>query len=998
MNITRVALKHPMPFYMMAFFIILVGIFSYVFIGIQELPDVSLPKISVDIVLPGGSPSGINEEITLPVEKKLSAIKGLKNILSTSRSGVATLLLEFRSNSDIDQAYNNVLDNINLIANQFPTGTRHAVVKKVSDKMSLMTFALYGKMELKRLSKYVNGSIVPYFQQVKGVGDVSVVGAPVQALTVYLNNIKMSAYKITVADISNAFAKNHVQAPGGYFNDGQQKYSLDLNFKYKHIASISNMVIAYRRGRAIKLSDVADVRFANKENYSYANYNGMPVVAVIINGRYEENAVALSKRIHKLLNTTVKPVLPAGVKLAVVSDRSKVVSQEVSFLERGILLGVVSASLIVYLFLRSIRSADVIIFTLPVSLLLAIAILYLIGSTLNVVSLLALVVLVGLAIDDAIVMLENIYFRNRGVDFSHHRCVSAIAEMVPSVLSYSLIIILMFAPLLFLYGPLILFFKDLSTVLVVGVIASFLLSVSLLPALAYRLSYQGAKGRASGGQHVPVKFPFFSFYQKVLDISLRYRVIVIIIFSLFVLLGAYLFMQVGRNYIPQVSAYHKLSFHFKSPPGSSFQYMRKKFVALEKVVQQQVGVQTYFGSFQNNVGNLTVKLKAAVSNKINSRRIRRDIEGAARRIPGLQLRKKIPSISFSLVGADEYKVQSLSKVLYRKLSAKAYFKDLHLPPSYSKVKYKFNLDRLQMARLGISAHELISVLQTAGIGNVVAKFMPRGMAHQYDIVLKVDPSLIKNVEDLEHLNVFTRKGNIIQLGDLAKVVTAVGAAEINRFNHIYSVPFRLQTKDNLPLNKVVAAIDQTAASVLPKGYHVKFSGQVASMRKASYTTLYIFIFMLLLIFAVLASLFNSLLMPLLALATVPLSLCGGLLIIWLTGENLNIFSMIGMLLLVGLSAKNAILLLDKILLFRQQGRDKTTAIKQACLRRMRPVLMTSVVIIVAMLPEVLISGPASFINRSFSLVIIGGMIFSTLLTLILIPALYGSFTRGKVEV
>jgi HAE1 family hydrophobic/amphiphilic exporter-1 len=738
-----------------------------------------------------------------------------------------------------------------------------------------------------------------------------------------------------------------------------------------------------------------------------ARFMGEPAVGLGIVKASGANTVAVVDAAKARVENELRALLPPGLELKYSSDDSISIRQSIAALNEHLILGTLFAALMVFLFLKSVRSTFIIATAIPISLMATFAVMYFAGYTLNKITLLGLLLLIGVVVDDAIVVLENI-FRHREEEHeeAEKAAINGSNQVVFAVLASTLTLVSIFLPVAFISGIMGRFLGSFALVVVIGVLASLWVSLTLTPMLCARfLQLPNRKSRVYRALD-SVFMGLEKAYRGSLTWCLSHRWKVILVATLIVVSSGYLFSVVGKEFVPAEDESRFMVF-VTTPLGSNLEYTSRRLTDVEKVLATRPDVHSYFSSVglgevgQVNSGRVFVRLADRHARDLSQADIMKALRRDLNTIPGVQAFPANISpiggmrgepLQFGIVGPDIRKLDELTGKMIGTLGKVEGVAKLDKDLKLDLPEYRVVLDRERAAQLGVSAQDVAQTLSLYSAGVDVVDFKEGNQ--RYDVRLQTDPRSRASLEQLNRLYVKNRAGDLVRLDSLVKFEEGLGAAVIARRNRQYA-SFIYGSLEGVPLGKVTDAVNEIAADILPSGYAIAYMGQSEEFKKTGGYVIFAFSMALIMIYMVLASQFNSFVQPLVVMVAQPLAIVGGVAALWLVSlfiqdgsSTLNLFSMIGMILLMGLVAKNSILLIDLTNQYRAQGMAIDKALSEACPHRMRPVLITSLTIISAMLPAAIGLGPGVETNRPLALVVMGGMISSTLLTLVVVPAVY----------
>jgi len=1028
MTLPELSIKRHVLAWMLSAVIVLFGIIAYEKIGVDRMPSIDFPIIMVNTTLRGADPDVVDTSITSIIESAVNTTPGIEHIQSASSPGVSSISITFALSKDIDVAYNEVQGKVSQILKRLPAGTDAPTIQKVDTNASpVIWLALSGDRTIQQLNLYANNILKKKFETISGVGEVTMGGRRDRVIRVNILPDRMAAYKLTANDLISAFAREHVQLPGGFLVSTQAEQMLKLDLEFHKTQELAELIVSTREGASIRLKDIATIEDGITDNRQVARYNGKPTVGIGMVKISNANTVDIIKEVERKLETEIRPNLPPGLMLEVSTNDGIFIHQLVASLKEHLVEGTLFAALIVLIFMRSFSSTLMICLEIPVSLLGAIAVMYFAGYTFNSMTLLALLLLIGVVVDDAIVVRESILRHMSGeaglalsaADLKNPLAIAAFRtkatilgsnEVVFAVLASSASLVCIFAPVIFMDGILGMFFKSFAIVVTFGVLVSLFVSLTLTPMLCSRYlnvtpnenALYKAVGRGLDGLE--------NAYKNLLNASLNHRSLVLLFTLVFVAISGYYSLKyVEKDFVPETDE-GSFSISVKTPLGSSLEYTNSRLKLVEATIAKHNNeVASYFATIgsgsrgQVNQGNVNIRLKPKEQRAKSQQALIKELKKELNSIPGV---RAIPSptsivrgqrsekLQFNITGANLQEIGRISQLLQQSLSGNSDIGKVDLDVQLDLPQLSMVIDRARAATLGLSANDIATAASLYAGGINVAKYNEaNGDGQRYDIRLKASEGELKNVADLSKIYLRSSSGELVRLDAVASFKKELGAAVIGRYDLQYAVNF--YANPNVPLGEAVDLVKANAIKLVPADYKLKFTGQAEEFGKTMKNMQFVFSLAFILLYMVLASQFNSFIQPFIIMLAQPLAIIGGLIALLMTGDTLNIYSMIGLVLLIGLVAKNSILLVDLTNQLVEKGADINDALREACPVRLRPVLMTSLTIILALLPAALGLGAGSETNKPLSVAIIGGMISSTLLTLVVVPAAY-SLIMGKL--
>ena len=1010
MMLPELSVRRHVLAYMLSAVLILFGVISYGRIGIDRLPAIDFPMLSVVTALPGANPDVVDASVTNIIESSVNSVSGIESIQSSSLPGTSVVRIQFDLQKDVDIAFNEVQAKVNEILRQLPEDAESPVVSKVEvGGAPVLWLVLQGDRTLQQLNQYARNVIKKRLETVSGVGEVIVGGERERTIRVHLDTERMVALGIGVQEVLAAFQREHIKLPGGFLTSGGREELIKLDLEFHSLEALERLVIAHRGHLPVELREIAAVEDGLADARRFASYNGEPAVGLGIIKISNANTVAIIEEIKRRLETEVTPQLPAGMRLAIASDEAEIILDIIGALEEHLLLGTLLAALVVWLFLKNLRATLIIAVAIPVSLLGAVSAIYFSGYTFNVMTLLGLLLLIGVVVDDAIVVLENIY-RHQEEDPAADRGTMAIEgtnQVVFAVMAATLTLVSIFASVVFMGGIIGRFIQPFAVVVTLGVLVSLLVSVTLTPMLCSRF----LRASTTHGRVYRVLEDGFRVlergYRRLIGLALRFRWSVVALTLAMVMSTGFFMGQLGKGFMPDEDE-GRFIVSFKTPLGSSLEYTRDRLAAIESVLRGYPQVRGMFSTIGTgdtgrvNQGEIFIALTPRTARSEHQSVILNRVRGDLSGIPGVQaFASPVPVVSgqrgeplqFVLKGPSLAGVARLAGQLETQLRTLPVIGSLDMDLQLELPELRLVPNRQKAEDTGLDTLAVANALRVLAGGLDVAKYNDEpGDGERYDIRLKAGEGRFLQISDLETLYLRNRNGQLVRLDTVAGFEASVGAAVITRYNLQYAANF--YATPTIPEGDAAAIVKAQAADILPAGYQIELVGRAKEFGKTVGYLVFAFVTGILLVYMVLASQFNSFVQPVIIMVAQPLAIIGGVVALWLVGHSLNIYSMIGLVLLVGLVAKNSILLIDLTNQLRGRGRSVDEALLQACPVRMRPVLMTSLTVILALLPAALGLGAGADTNGPLAVAVIGGMVSSTLLTLVVVPSVYSLVEHG----
>ncbi len=1002
MNLPEFSIRRHVFTLMVSLVLILFGLIGFARLGIDKFPKIEFPAVSVVTTLKGADPEVIDRNVTDVLEKAINRVPGIKAVVSFSSLGASVINIEFELEKNVDVAYQEVKARIDSVLSQLPPDTDPPIVQKVEVGASpILWTVLTGNRTLQEINSYAEEVIRPRLETVSGVGDVQMGGQIKRTIRVWLDPQKLQAYNLSPIDVSTGFRREHVLQPAGFLNTPRREWLIKFNAEFASLPEIERMIIAYRQGAPIYLKDVARIEDGSEDVRKIARYMGQPAVGLGVVKSSGANTVEVVDKVKERVDKVIRPNLPPGLEVRYSSDDSISIRQSIAALNEHLLLGTLFAAIMVFLFLKSFRSTLIIATAIPVSLFATFAVMYFVGFTLNKITLLGLLLLIGVVVDDAIVVLENI-FRHREEQGEDREKAAAEGsrQVIFAVIASTLTLVSIFLPVVFISGIVGKFLSSFALVVVIGVLASLWVSLTLTPMLCARwLSMPNTNTRVYRFLEDKLQ-KLEGAYRSLLGISLRHRWKVVGVAATVVLLSGVVFALVGKDFVPDEDE-SRFMINVSTPLGSNIRYMDERLREIEAVLAKRKDVYSYFSAVattataQVTAARVFVRLADRGERKLSQTQIMAIMRAELNTIPGMRAfpanispigGMRGEKLQFAIVGDDLNRLDALTDRMVETLGQVPGVSRLDKDLKLNLPEIRLKLDRERAGQLGISAADIAQTLSLMTGGVDIADYKDRNQ--RYDIRIQIEPGQRTNIDSLKQLYVRNKQGDLVRLDSLVRVEEGLGASVITRRNRQYASFVYGNLEPTLPLGTATGEVQRIAGRILPAGYTIAFVGQAEEFAKTGAYVLFAFGMAFLMIYMVLASQFNSLRQPLVVMVAQPLAIIGGVTALWMFGETLNLFSMIGMILLMGLVAKNSILLIDLTNQYRDRGMPVDQALAEACPHRMRPVLITSLTVIAAMLPAAIGLGPGVETNRPLALVVMGGMVSSTLLTLVVVPAVY----------
>ena len=1013
---TRISVKYPVFTIMMMFCLMVLGLASWQRMGVEEFPDVDFPFVVIYTNYPGASPETVESEITKKLEDQINTISGLKQVISQSSEGLSMITAEFNLEVPSTTAAQDVRDKIASVTAEFRDEIQEPVIERYDPTANAIMSIVFesDNMGLKTLSSYLDQRIVPQLRTVPGVGTVNLLGDAQRQIRIQVEPQKLQAFGIGVDSVINTLKSENIEVPGGTLKSGNSELVIEINSKVLHPLAFGDLVIANKNGAPIFLKQVAEIEDSQAELETGAFLDGKAAVAVDILRSSDSNVIEVVDSTYKTLEN-IKAQLPQGTTLKVVVDSSKSIRGTIGDVARTIIEGAVLAVLIVLLFLGSFRSTVITGLTLPIALLGTLTFIWAFGFSINMMTLLALSLSIGLLIDDAIVVRENIV---RHTDMGKDHVTAALdgtKEIGLAVLATTLTIVAVFLPVAFMGGIIGRFFYQFGVTVSTAVLISMFVSFTLDPMLSAHWAEKKKDPNKKPGR-IKRFFNWISgkldnlshVYEKLLKLALRFRFITIVI-AVASLFGALALSKlIGTEFVP-VPDKGEIRIKFETPVDASLEYSQAKLQQVDKIVRQHPDVHATYGVINGvtDRGKNHVSLRVTVTPRTEREKSLNDLNNEFRQrlqsVGGITITSVASAdetvsggqkpIMISIKGPDLNELQKISDRFMVEMAKIDGIVDLESSLKEPKPTLGVQINRVLASDLGLSVNQIANVVRPLIAGDDVTTWQDE-KGETYDVNLRLTEDRRTLPSDLQNMYITSSKmdGNnqpiLIPLSSVANFEEKLGASQINRRDLAREVLVEANTSGR-PAGDIGTDISGLQDSFdMPPGYSFDTQGANADMAESAGYALTAITLSIVFIYIVLGSQFNSFIHPAAIMASLPLSLIGVFLALFLFNSTMNLFSIIGIIMLMGLVTKNAILLIDFIKKAMDQGEARYDAILNAGKTRLRPILMTTSAMVMGMVPLALGLGEGGEQSAPMAHAVIGGVITSTLLTLVVVPVIF----------
>ncbi len=1041
-KLAEICIRRPVFAAMIILALVVVGAASFFRLGIDRFPSVDLPTVAVRTSLPGASPEEIESEVTRPIEEIVNTVDGIDQLRSVSAAGVSIVIVTFKLDRDIDTAAQDVRDRVSTVIRDLPEDATPPIVQKFdNDSAPVLTIALSADRSLRELTELADKIVKVQLERAGGVGEVNVVGGLERAINVWIDAERLAAYRIPITQVREALRRQNTDVPGGNVEAGRREMTLRTLGRYAEAREFNELVIADMNGAQVRVRDVGQVEDGTKEQRSVARLNGTPTVTLEIRRQSGANTVAVIENAKREL-ARVTAQMPADVKLEIIRDQSRYIGAALHEIQTHLVLGSILACLVVLAFMRSWRSTIIAGVAIPASVIATFGMMRALDFTLNSVTMLALVLMVGVVIDDAIVVLENIF---RFVEEKKMRPMEAAREATKdigmAVLATTFSLVVIFLPVSFMSSISGRFLYQFGITASVAILVSLLVSFTLTPMMSARLLR--AEDAEAGGGHgnddnesgAASRRGFYAWidrgYSRILGFAMRHRLTVAIVAVLVVASSVPLYRMVKQEYIPTDVDEAEFEVGVTAPEGTNIATMNEAMLAIENEIRQTPGVRLVLasagGSFLGSVnqGGAYVRIAPheertfsltklwesikkgkpfdAWRGNYTQRDVMQELRARLRKYAPLRVSvRNAPSfnlgggnydIDFVLRGPELLSLSKYAESLREKALKLGGIVDADTTLKLDKPELRVKIDRARAADLGVDTSAIATSLRLmVGGDEEVSRFRDASVNEDYDVQLRLTDRDRKDAATISRLYVPSSRGGLVRLDSLVTIKEETSPSRIDRLDRQRQVSLRAGVAPGFALADRLDALRGAVIELnLPAAYTTAISGRGRELERTFGEFIWAFLLSIIFMYMILASQFESTIHPVTILLSLPLAVPFALFSLWATGDTLNLYSALGVLVLFGVVKKNSILQIDHMNNLRAKGMERADAIMQGNRDRLRPILMTTLALVAGMTPLALGTGPGAEERRSIAVVVIGGQTLSLLLTLIVTPVAYSLF-------
>ena len=1006
MNISELSIRRPVLATVLTIIILLFGFIGYNTLGVREYPSVDNPIISVTCSYSGANAEVIESQITEPLEQNINGIPGIRSLTSTSQQGQCRITVEFDLSVNLETAANDVRDKVSRAQRFLPRDCDPPTVSKAdADAMPILMVAIQSdSRSLLELSEIADLTVKEQLQTIPDVSSVQIWGEKRYSMRIWLDPVKMAAYGITPVDIKNTITSENVELPSGSIEGNSVELTLRTMGQMHTAQEFNNIILKEKNGNIVRISDVGHAELGPADIKSYMKMNGVPMVGVVVVPQPGANHIEIADAVYQRMEQMQKD-LPEDIEYTYGFDNTKFIRASINEVKNTVYEAFVLVIIIIFLFLRDWRVTLIPCIVIPVSLIGAFFVMYVAGFSINVLTMLAVVLSVGLVVDDAIVMTENIYIRIEQGMRPFKAGIEGSKEIFFAVISTTITLVAVFLPIVFMEGTSGRLFREFSFVVAGSVIISSFAALTFTPMLATKL----LKRRKEQKWFYRKTEPFFeglnNIYSKTLDAFMKVRWVAIPVSILMLVLIWFLWGEIPAEMAPMEDR-SRITINTRGAEGVSYEHMRDYTEEIAMVVDSIVpDAQSVTARVSSNTGNITISLKdiderdytqmeiaekltAAVSKKTKARAFVQQQSSFGGRRGSMPVQYVIQAMSIE-------KLQEVLPEFLNRVHDNPTFKMADVDLKFSSPEVRVNINRDKAGSMGTSVRDVAETLQYGLSGQRMGYFYMNGK--QYEIIGQVNRQQRNTPSGVRSIYIRNDKGEMVQLDNLVEFIESVAPPKLYHYNRFLSATVSAGLAEGKTIGDGLDEMDKIAEEVLDETFRTALAGDSKEFRESSSSLMFAFILALVLIYLILAAQFESFKDPFTIMLTVPLAIAGALIFMYFGDITMNIFSQIGIIMLIGLVAKNGILIVEFANQKQENGESKMEAIRSASLQRLRPILMTSVSTILGLLPLAVATGEGANQRIAMGTAVVGGMLVSTFLTMYIVPAIYSYISTERKQ-
>ncbi|HAY96598.1 efflux RND transporter permease subunit [Shewanella sp. NKUCC05_KAH] len=1014
MILTDLSVKRPVFASVISLLLVAFGLVSFDKLPLREYPNIDPPVVSIDTNYRGASAAVVESRITQLIEDRISGVEGIRHVSSSSSDGRSSVTLEFDISRNIEDAANDVRDRISGLLDNLPDEADPPEVQKAngSDEVIMWLNLVSDQMTTLELTDYTNRYLSDRFSVVDGVARMRIGGGKVYAMRVWLDRQALASRSLTVADVEAALRAENVELPAGSIESKERHFTVRLERGYRTAEDFANLVITQGEdGYLVKLSDVARVEIGSDEERIMFRGNKEAMIGLGVSKQSTANTLEVARAVNALVDK-INPTLPAGMSIKRSYDSSVFIEASIKEVYQTLFTAMILVIIVIYLFLGSVRAMLIPAITVPVSLLGTFIVLYALGYTINLLTLLAMILAIGMVVDDAIVMLENIHRRIEEGDSPLKAAFLGAREVAFAVIATTLVLVAVFMPITFLEGDLGKLFKEFAVTMSAAVLFSSLVALTLTPMMCSKLLKPSSQDSWLVRKVDGIMTKVSNRYQLSLKSAMAHPILVSILVLVALGSSVYLVQKVPQEFAPQEDR-GSLFLMVNGPQGASYEYIESYMNEVENrlmplvetgdIKRLLIRAPRGFGRAADFSNGMAIIVLEDWGKRRPVKEVIVDINKRLANLAGVQafpvMRQAFgrgvgKPVQFVIGGPSYEELARWRDIMMQKAAQNPKLLGLDHDYKETKPQLRVVIDRDRAASLGVSISNIGRTLESMLGSRLVTTFMRDG--EEYDVIVEGERDNQNTAADLQNIYVRSeRSQELIPLSNLVTVEEFADASSLNRYNRMRAITIEASLEDGYSLGEALDYMNQLARTYLPAEAVISYKGQSLDYQESGSSMYFVFILALGIVFLVLAAQFESYIHPVVIMLTVPLATVGALIGLWLTGQSLNIYSQIGIIMLVGLAAKNGILIVEFANQLRDKGVDFDKAIIQASAQRLRPILMTGITTAAGAVPLVLAVGAGAETRFVIGVVVLSGILLATLFTIFVIPAAYGLFARNS---
>ncbi|MBQ2402520.1 MAG: efflux RND transporter permease subunit [Prevotella sp.] len=1004
MNISELSIRRPVLATVLTLIILLFGGIGYMTLGVREYPSIDNPIISVTCSYPGANADVIENQITEPLEQNINGIPGIRSLTSVSQQGQSRITVEFELSVDLETAANDVRDKVSRAQRWLPRDCDPPTVSKAdADARPILMVAIQSdKRSLLELSEIADLTVKEQLQTIPDVSSVSIWGEKKYCMRLWLDPVKMSGYGVTPMDVKGALDRENVELPSGSIEGNTTELTIRTMGQMHTTEEFNNLVVKEDGKRLVRFSDIGRAELSPRDIKSYMKMNGVPMVGVVVVPQPGANHIDIADAVHERMET-MKKDLPEDVHFDYGFDNTRFIRASIDEVKTTVYEAFLLVIIIIFLFLRDWRVTLIPCIVIPVSLIGAFFVMYLCGFSINVLSMLAIVLSVGLVVDDAIVMTENIYIRiERGMK-PFEAGIEGAKEIFFAVVSTTVTLVAVFLPIVFMEGQTGRLFREFSFVVAGSVIISSFAALTFTPMLATKLLVRREKKNIFYTKTEPFFQGLNHIYSRGLNAFLRHRVIAIVAMAVALVASVWLWTSIPAEMAP-LEDRSSITIRTTGPEGVTYEYMRDYTESINALADSIMPDAAFITArVSDGSGNIQITLKDMKERDYSQMDVAEQLSKAVRQKTDARAfvqqqstfggRRGSMPVQYVLQATNIEKLQKVLPEFMAKVYDNPTFQMADVDLKFSKPEVRLSVNREKANLMGVSTRDIAQTLQYGLSGQRMGYLYMNGK--QYEIVGEINRQQRNDPTNLKAIYMRSDDGKMIQMENLVDLVESIAPPKLYRYNRFVSATISAGLAEGKTIGEGLDEMDKIAKETLDDTFRTALSGDSKEFRESSSSLMFAFALALILIYLILAAQFESFKDPFVIMLTVPLAVCGALIFMSVGGQTMNIYSQIGIIMLIGLVAKNGILIVEFANQRQQAGEDKMTAIKEASVQRLRPILMTSVSTVLGLLPLMFATGEGCNGRIAMGTAVVGGMLFSTVLTMFIVPAIYSFVSTNQ---